>query len=133
MEESSGEEEKKKRKKGEGKTTKEVHKVEGVDSAEKVDAKVMIVDVKTNRADEEHAEPPPPPPPPRTQILVVGGNGYVGSAVCQEALKRGLEVASMSRSGRPTTLSAPWMEQVDWIKADALEAGSYNEPLSCSQ
>lgn len=32
-----------------------------------------------------------------TQLLVLGGNGFVGSHVCREALDRGLSVASLSR------------------------------------
>lgn len=31
------------------------------------------------------------------QLLVLGGNGFVGSHVCKEALDRGLTVASLSR------------------------------------
>lgn len=31
------------------------------------------------------------------QLLVLGGNGFVGSHVCREALKRGLTVSSLSR------------------------------------
>ena len=35
------------------------------------------------------------------RLLVVGGNGFVGSAVCKQALSRGWEVISISGSGRP--------------------------------
>jgi len=35
------------------------------------------------------------------KILVVGGNGFIGSAVCKAALARGMEVTSISSSGRP--------------------------------
>lgn len=31
------------------------------------------------------------------QLLVLGGNGFVGSHVCKEALDRGLSVSSLSR------------------------------------
>lgn len=31
------------------------------------------------------------------QLLVLGGNGFVGSHICREALDRGLTVASLSR------------------------------------
>ncbi|KAK0483697.1 mitochondrial protein [Armillaria novae-zelandiae] len=35
------------------------------------------------------------------KILVVGGNGFIGSAVCRAALTRGMQVTSVSSSGRP--------------------------------
>ncbi|VFR03161.1 unnamed protein product [Cuscuta campestris] len=35
--------------------------------------------------------------PPREKILVLGGNGFVGSHICKEALERGLAVASLNR------------------------------------
>lgn len=31
------------------------------------------------------------------QILVLGGNGYVGSHICKEALRQGFSVSSLSR------------------------------------
>lgn len=31
------------------------------------------------------------------QLLVLGGNGFVGSHVCREALERGISVSSLSR------------------------------------
>ncbi|KXN86881.1 hypothetical protein AN958_09476 [Leucoagaricus sp. SymC.cos] len=34
-------------------------------------------------------------------ILVVGGNGFIGSAVCKAATARGIQVTSVSSSGRP--------------------------------
>lgn len=34
---------------------------------------------------------------PLNQILVFGGNGFVGSHVCKEAIKRGITVSSLSR------------------------------------
>ncbi|ONK71505.1 uncharacterized protein A4U43_C04F9340 [Asparagus officinalis] len=38
------------------------------------------------------------PPPPSEKLLVLGGNGFVGSHVCKEALEHGLSVASLSRN-----------------------------------
>ena len=71
--------------------------------------------------------------PPRRQILVVGGNGFVGSAVCEEAVKRGFQVMSMSRSGRPARSKESWMDSVEWIKADALKPETYNLSLKAVQ
>jgi nucleoside-diphosphate-sugar epimerase len=45
----------------------------------------------------EEAETVHVPPPPTEKLLVLGGNGFVGSHVCKEALDRGLSVSSLSR------------------------------------
>ena len=34
---------------------------------------------------------------PRKKLVVLGGNGFVGSAVCREALQMGLPVVSVNR------------------------------------
>ena len=49
------------------------------------------------------------------KLLVFGGNGFVGSRVCEEALKTGLDVVSISRSGRPK-LSADWVSSMEWVQ-----------------
>ncbi|KAI0082640.1 mitochondrial protein [Panus rudis PR-1116 ss-1] len=63
------------------------------------------------------------------KILVVGGNGFVGSAVCKAALARGMQVTSISSSGKPYTTpkghSPAWTSKVSWQKADALDPGTY--------
>ncbi|WVZ21327.1 hypothetical protein V8G54_008649 [Vigna mungo] len=55
----------------------------------------------SNKVDEpfktEEAETVNVPPPPTEKLLVLGGNGFVGSHICREALERGLSVASISR------------------------------------
>lgn len=48
------------------------------------------------------------------KLLVFGGNGFVGSHICKEALERGLTVASISRYGFHFPLSTISM-QVDRI------------------
>ncbi|KOM45513.1 hypothetical protein LR48_Vigan06g081900 [Vigna angularis] len=45
------------------------------------------------------------------RIVVLGGNGFVGSAICKAAVSRGIEVISLSRSGRPTYADA-WVDQM---------------------
>lgn len=51
------------------------------------------------------------------KILVLGGNGFVGTAVCKAAVQQGISVVSLSRSGRPTT-QAPWADRVTWVAGD---------------
>lgn len=51
------------------------------------------------------------------RLVVLGGNGFVGSAICKSALSRGIEVISLSRSGRPTS-SSSWVDQVTWLTGD---------------
>jgi nucleoside-diphosphate-sugar epimerase len=46
---------------------------------------------------------------------VLGGSGYVGSHVCEEALRRGATVTSVSRSGAPKH-TFPWSSQVAWTQ-----------------
>ncbi|CAN1748863.1 Uncharacterized protein At1g32220, chloroplastic [Linum perenne] len=51
------------------------------------------------------------------KIVVLGGSGFVGSAICKAAVEKGIEVVSLSRSGRPS-LNAPWVDQVTWVPGD---------------
>ncbi|KAG9019659.1 hypothetical protein FRB90_012005 [Tulasnella sp. 427] len=65
----------------------------------------------------------------KRSILVVGGNGFLGSAVCRRALAKGLEVASISSSGQPFRTPKghvpSWTDKVKWHAASALEPSSY--------
>jgi uncharacterized protein YbjT (DUF2867 family) len=62
------------------------------------------------------------------KLVVLGGGGFVGSAVAQEALRRGLRVLCLSRSGR-SDVPGDWSDRVTWAKADALQAETYREHL----
>ncbi|XP_051114596.1 uncharacterized protein At1g32220, chloroplastic [Andrographis paniculata] len=55
------------------------------------------------------------------RIVVLGGNGFVGSAICKAAVSKGIEVISLSRSGRPS-YSDSWVDQVTWLKGDVFYA-----------
>src|SRR5687767_6971041 len=64
---------------------------------------------------------------PARRVLVIGGNGYVGSHVCKELVARKqrgkdgpLTIASVSRSGLPPANAAPWVREVQWLKGDPL-------------
>lgn len=48
-------------------------------------------------------------------LLVFGGNGFVGTRICEEALKTGLAVVSISRSGAPKQ-NAAWTNEVEWVQ-----------------
>ncbi|XP_031125058.1 uncharacterized protein At1g32220, chloroplastic isoform X2 [Ipomoea triloba] len=51
------------------------------------------------------------------RIVVLGGSGFVGSAICKAAVSKGVEVISLSRSGRPS-YSESWVDQVTWVSGD---------------
>ncbi|CAM6101101.1 unnamed protein product [Calypogeia fissa] len=54
----------------------------------------------------------------RTQrIVILGGNGFVGSAIAKAAVGQDMEVVSLSRSGRPSGTGS-WLEKVTWIAGD---------------
>ncbi|WWC57867.1 uncharacterized protein I303_100402 [Kwoniella dejecticola CBS 10117] len=68
------------------------------------------------------------------KLLVVGGNGFLGSAICKAAVGKGWEVSSMSSSGRPYTTPAghtpSWVQQVSWQSGDAFNPESYRNLVS---
>uniref|UniRef100_A0ACD5UQ62 Uncharacterized protein n=1 Tax=Avena sativa TaxID=4498 RepID=A0ACD5UQ62_AVESA len=55
------------------------------------------------------------------KIVVLGGSGFVGSAICRAAVAKGIEVVSLSRSGRPS-YSNPWADEVTWLAGDVFYA-----------
>ncbi|KAL3649610.1 hypothetical protein CASFOL_006013 [Castilleja foliolosa] len=55
------------------------------------------------------------------RIVVLGGSGFVGTAICKAALSKGIEVISLSRSGRPSYLDS-WVDQVTWLAGDVFYA-----------
>ncbi|PSS01344.1 Uncharacterized protein CEY00_Acc22702 [Actinidia chinensis var. chinensis] len=62
------------------------------------------------------------------RVVVLGGNGFVGSAICKAAVSEGIEVISLSRSGRPS-YSSSWIDQVTWMSGDVFYA-NWDEVLS---
>ncbi|KAG9130753.1 hypothetical protein Leryth_012685 [Lithospermum erythrorhizon] len=83
---------------------------------------------KVENAKIEEAETVDVPPPPTEKLLVLGGNGFVGSHICKEALNRGLTVASLSRRGR-SSIKEPWVNNVQWHQGDLLSTDSWKEAL----
>ncbi|KAK8550598.1 hypothetical protein V6N13_119114 [Hibiscus sabdariffa] len=91
-----------------------------------------LLSTESNKVDEpfkvEEAETVNVPPPPSEKLLVLGGNGFVGSHICREALNRGLSVASLSRSGG-SSLHDSWAKNVAWHKGNLLSSESWKEAL----
>ncbi|PIM97233.1 putative oxidoreductase [Handroanthus impetiginosus] len=81
---------------------------------------------KTDKVEE--AETVHVSPQPTEKLLVLGGNGFVGSHVCKEALNRGLTVASLSRSGRPS-IQESWANSVMWHQGNLLSTDSWKDVL----
>ncbi|TRX90719.1 hypothetical protein FHL15_008298 [Xylaria flabelliformis] len=66
------------------------------------------------------------------RLVVCGGNGFLGSRICKNAVQRGWDVTSISRSGAPkwdaVTSSAtppPWSHKVAWERGDILRPATY--------
>ncbi|KAF7338249.1 adenylate kinase [Mycena venus] len=70
---------------------------------------------------------------PISRLVVVGGNGFIGSAVCKSALAHGLQVTSVSSSGRPYQTpkghTPAWTAKVDWQTGDALRPETFARHL----
>jgi len=68
----------------------------------------------------------------KQSIVVFGGSGFVGSLICELAVKRGIQVTSVSRTGvrPPHVPSGGWADQVQWEKGDALDAATYKHHLA---
>jgi len=63
------------------------------------------------------------------RVVCFGGNGFVGSAVCREALSRGWAVRGCSRSGAPN-LTDDWVGQVEWRPVNLLSDQSRDATAS---
>ncbi|KAI1180203.1 NAD(P)-binding protein [Nemania sp. FL0916] len=66
------------------------------------------------------------------RLVVCGGNGFLGSRICQNAVLRGWDVTSISRSGAPkwetvTSSATPpsWSHKVSWERGDILRPATY--------
>lgn len=63
-----------------------------------------------------------------TTLLVVGGSGFVGRAVCRLAVREGHEVRSVSRSGHPP-VDGQWTDEVSWTSADLFRPNTWRDRL----
>lgn len=62
-------------------------------------------------------------------VVIFGGSGFLGSAICRRAVLSGLRVISISRSGAPPAglLSQAWTRapSMEWRQGDCLDKTSY--------
>lgn len=72
------------------------------------------------------------------KLVVFGGNGYVGSRVAAAALRMGLSVVSISRSGAPNKRGLNYKnvmqaagsnERIEWVSADVFKPELYSKHL----
>lgn len=65
------------------------------------------------------------------RVLVLGGTGFVGRALCREAVRRGWAVTSLSRRGTPANVAQDGLlSRVEWKSGDALDPTTYDGLLS---
>ncbi|KAK6519663.1 hypothetical protein TWF281_003485 [Arthrobotrys megalospora] len=70
-------------------------------------------------------------------LAVFGGNGFLGSKICQAAIQRNWKVISFSRSGEPDWKTSSksgrrpeWADNVTWVSADIFEPATYKPHLA---
>lgn len=65
------------------------------------------------------------------KLVVFGGTGFVGSAIVKEAVRRGLSVVCLTRTGVPPAhiASQAWSNAVEWQPSDALKPDTYKSRL----
>ena len=69
----------------------------------------------------------------KRKLLVLGGNGYVGQAICRAALQSSAfdVVRSLSRSGAPTsTMMGGLSHNVEWVKGDVFDTPALSDVMS---
>jgi hypothetical protein len=67
-----------------------------------------------------------------SEVVVFGGNGFVGSQVCKALVGMGLRVAAINRSGAPREREE-WMSGVDYIAADVFEPAVRRTTAACER
>ncbi len=65
------------------------------------------------------------------KLVVFGGNGFLGKRICEAGVKRGMQVLSVSTSGKmpdtATESDREWMKEVSWNRADIFRPESYTD------
>jgi len=65
-------------------------------------------------------------------LCILGGNGFVGSAIASQAVDLGAKVYCVNRSGK-LNAPAPWVEKVTWVKGDAMSPNDFSAVLEESE
>ena len=65
------------------------------------------------------------------KLVVLGGNGFIGTEICRVAVQNGHEVAAFGRTGRPALTPArhPWTQDVEWRAADVFAPDTWRDLL----
>ena len=64
-------------------------------------------------------------------VLVTGGNGFIGRQACRSAVQAGHGVTSVARSGPPDPEHrGDWADDVRWVAADVFAPHEYREHLA---
>jgi uncharacterized protein YbjT (DUF2867 family) len=63
------------------------------------------------------------------KIVITGGNGFVGRQIAQQAVRQGLKIISIARTGKPSTHSASSLLAVDWVQADVFDVAEWQHHL----
>lgn len=66
-----------------------------------------------------------------SRVLVVGGSGFIGQAICRQAVTADHEVRSVSRGGRPGDIdgAGQWVDRVEWTSADLFSPHAWRDRL----
>lgn len=65
------------------------------------------------------------------KVVVIGGSGYVGRQICQQAVVRGHFVTSVNLRGKPAALeNEEWADKVTWLKADVFKPDEWDAVIS---
>eukprot|EP00560_Eucampia_antarctica_P006543 CAMPEP_0197826746 /NCGR_PEP_ID=MMETSP1437-20131217/3656_1 /TAXON_ID=49252 ORGANISM="Eucampia antarctica, Strain CCMP1452" /NCGR_SAMPLE_ID=MMETSP1437 /ASSEMBLY_ACC=CAM_ASM_001096 /LENGTH=268 /DNA_ID=CAMNT_0043427315 /DNA_START=260 /DNA_END=1066 /DNA_ORIENTATION=+ len=65
--------------------------------------------------------------PAARKVVVFGGTGFVGSAVCERLVKKGYNVVGLSRRGTNPKPGDEYLDQVKWVVGDALNKNTVKE------
>ena len=69
--------------------------------------------------------------PVNARIVVFGANGYVGQQIVHAALKSGVNVTAINRSGKPSNFQSSHKNdaRVAWLKGDIFNGDSWRHEL----
>ncbi len=62
-------------------------------------------------------------------LCVTGASGLIGAEVCRLTVAMGHRVIGLSRHGRDNVPEEPWVEGVEWLRADIFDPDSYRDAL----